>query len=100
MKRVRYQPAAESDLFDILLTIATDHPPAAMAFREKLEASVQRLSPHPFSAPAREHVRPGLRGLSVGRYVVYYRVAKDDVLIVRILHMARDVHWTTFDQRA
>lgn len=97
MKRVRYQPAAESDLFDILLTIAIDHPPAALAFREKLEASVKRLSTHPFSAPAREHVRPGLRGLSVGRYVVYYRVTEDTVLIVRILHMARDVHRTSFD---
>lgn len=38
-----------------------------------------------------------MRGLKVGRYIAYYRVSADDVLIVRILHAKRDIGSSFFD---
>lgn len=44
----------------------------------------------PLSAPERDDVGEGIRGLSVAGYVVLHHVG-DDVQIVRILHAARDL---------
>jgi toxin ParE1/3/4 len=40
---------------------------------------------------ARDDVRRGLRSVSVSRYVVFYRVTKTAIEIVRVLDERRDV---------
>jgi toxin ParE1/3/4 len=40
---------------------------------------------------ARDDVREGLRSVSVSRYVVFYRVTKKAIEIVRVLDERRDV---------
>jgi toxin ParE1/3/4 len=40
--------------------------------------------------PAREQLAPGLRALSYRDYVIYYLAAPDELVIVRVLHGARD----------
>ena len=39
----------------------------------------------------REEVRPHLRSFSVGNYVIYYQIVGNRVVIVRVLHGARDL---------
>lgn len=97
MTTLRYAPSAEADLFDILQTISLDNPAAARRFNEHLKTAILRLADYPQSAPARDNIRPGIRGLKVGRYIAYYRVSADDVLIVRILHAKRDIGASFFN---
>jgi toxin ParE1/3/4 len=50
------------------------------------------LSKHPELGRPRDHdLRPGLRSLSVGQYVVLYRIEKRDVLILHVLHGRRNL---------
>jgi len=44
----------------------------------------------PLAAPARAHLAPGLRVTIHGAYAIYYRPLPDAVVIVRVLHGARD----------
>ncbi|MBS0503951.1 MAG: type II toxin-antitoxin system RelE/ParE family toxin [Proteobacteria bacterium] len=97
MKSLRYAPSAEADLFEIFQAISLDNPPAARRFNDQLKTAILRLAHYPYSAPSRESIRPGMRGLKVGRYIAYYRVSADDVLIVRILHAKRDIGSSFFD---
>jgi toxin ParE1/3/4 len=43
-------------------------------------------------------LRPGLRSFPVGEYVILYRIQKQDVLILRVLHGSRDIEGL-FDRR-
>ena len=49
------------------------------------------LGAWPEYGKARDDVRAGLRSLSVSRYVVFYRVTKTAIAIVRVLDERRDV---------
>ena len=44
----------------------------------------------------RDAIRMGLRAHIVGKYVIYFRISQDDVIIVRVLHSARDTKKLTF----
>ncbi len=39
----------------------------------------------------REELAPNLRSLPFGRYVIFYEALPDEIVIVRVLHSARDV---------
>jgi toxin ParE1/3/4 len=43
------------------------------------------------AAPAREWLAPGLRVTFVSPYAIYYRPTADAVVIIRVVHGARDV---------
>jgi toxin ParE1/3/4 len=58
---------------------------------QRLEASFHRLIEQPYSGPPRDRLAPGLRVLNVRGYAVYYAVTEADVLVVRVVHGARDV---------
>jgi toxin ParE1/3/4 len=42
------------------------------------------------ATPAREHFAPGLRVTFSGVYAMYYVHDKDELVIIRVLHGARD----------
>jgi toxin ParE1/3/4 len=42
------------------------------------------------AAPAREHFAPGLRVAFSGNYAIYYVHDENELVIVRVLHGARD----------
>ena len=44
----------------------------------------------PLAAPAREQFAPGLRVTFHGPYAIYFKPAPDAVVIVRVVHGARD----------
>lgn len=44
----------------------------------------------PLAAPAREWLAPGLRVTFHGAYAIYYQPRADEIVIIRVLHGARD----------
>lgn len=63
---------------------------------EQIRESLQRLAEFPDLGRARPEIGSELRSLSLQDYVIYYRVADADILILRIMHSKRDIgdlHW-------
>jgi toxin ParE1/3/4 len=58
----------------------------------QLQIIIFLLSKHPQLGRRRDHdLRPGLRSLSVGGYVVIYRIENQDVVVLHVLHGRRDI---------
>lgn len=91
MSTLRFTEGAERDLVDIGNFIARDNPTNAAQFIERLEEHCELLAAHPLMGRVRDALVPGLRSLSFGRYVIFYRALDDGVEIVRVLHAARDL---------
>ena len=74
------------------MTIAAD---ASVAIANRMIAAIQTacepLRSFPFSGPAREHLALGLRVTFQHPYAIYYTAQPATVIIVRVLHGARDV---------
>ena len=88
---VRRSPQAICDLDDIWLYIALDDPAAATRMVERIVRGVARLADFPRSGPARPEIGEDARSVTIGAYLILYRILPDAVEIVRIIHGARDV---------
>jgi toxin ParE1/3/4 len=44
----------------------------------------------PLAGAPRGLLAPGLRAAFAGRHVIYYRAGEDEIVVVRVLHGARD----------
>ena len=82
---------ARADLADIWAKIAKDSPRAADKLIDRLEAGCARLADHPRSGVARPEVDDDARSVTVGNYILFYRVSPSGVEIVRVLHGARNL---------
>ncbi|PZO72442.1 MAG: type II toxin-antitoxin system RelE/ParE family toxin [Sphingomonas taxi] len=89
--KIRRLPQAIRDVDEIWLYIARHDPIAATRLVERLISSVARLADYPESGPARPEIGFGARSITVGNYLVLYRVKRDSVDIVRIVHGAREL---------
>lgn len=88
---VRYTARALGQLAEIFDYIAQDNPRAAHAVQMRIKLSIERLEDFPFAGRITD--RPGVRVLTVVRYPyrIFYRTyGAGEVLILRILHAARD----------
>lgn len=88
---LRRTPDADGDLDAIWDHIAADNMDAASRLIVRIEAAEQRLATFPNLGRARVELAPDLRSWAVGDYVIFYRAHGADVLILRILHGARDL---------
>lgn len=89
---VRYLPAAEHDLLEILDYIARDDPAAAARFVNRIDETIGRLAFFPRSGrrPRDPRLRRlGYRTLVVGDYLVLYVVVRGTVEVRRVIHGAR-----------
>jgi toxin ParE1/3/4 len=92
MTRVRISAAAAIDLDEIWLHIASDSPANADRFLDRLVTTItDTLAAAPLAGRARDEFKVGLRSFPFERYLIFYRVPKDDVEIIRIIHGARDL---------
>jgi len=55
-------------------------------YLHQMETCCQRLAGQPLLGRACNHIRPGLRCMEQGSHIVFYRLAANFVLVVRILH--------------
>ncbi|MEZ5788287.1 MAG: type II toxin-antitoxin system RelE/ParE family toxin [Xanthobacteraceae bacterium] len=84
--------AAEDDLAEIWLHLATEaSPETASRFMEAVEAACEPLRQFPHSGAPRPRLAPGLRVTFHYPYAIYYTPTAEAVVIVRVLHGARDV---------
>lgn len=84
-------PRANLDLIEIWNYIADDSVENADAFLDQLTEAIQNLCRHPRMGRRREELAPAIRSFPYQRYVIYYRIEPDALVIVRVLHGARDV---------
>jgi toxin ParE1/3/4 len=88
---------ARADLDGIYDHIAADSPESAERFITRLIAQLHRIARIGVTGVARDGLRPGLRMHPFGRYCAYFRVTDDHLVIVRIVHSARDVDAISFE---
>lgn len=90
-------PRADEDAVEIFAAIAADNRAAAERFRMALERQYARLRAFPHLGRAREFRARGLRGLrscpltDFPSWLVFYRIGRGTVEIVRVLHGARNL---------
>ena len=91
--RVEWHVLAKADLFDIYDWIAERaDPETAYAYTSRIERRCESLSAFPERGTPRGDLEPGMRSITFERRVlIAYRVEKDRVLILRLIHTARDV---------
>lgn len=92
MKRVRVSALAERDLDDIWLYVAQHSGSMDIANRvvDVITDAFSLLDRMPGAGGKRDGIKPGLRGLPVDNYIIYYREERRHVTIARILHGMRD----------
>ncbi len=90
---LRWSGAAKADLLEIWLYIAPENVNAADRQIAKIEQAVFRLGDFPRSAPARHDIGPEVRAITVGNYLVLYRVidAERQVDLMRVIDGRRDL---------
>jgi toxin ParE1/3/4 len=91
MPNVRLSPAARRDLQAIWsYTRKTWGLEQADRYIDSLAETFDTLARSPESAPACDHIRPGYRHRRVERHVVYFKIATDGIVVVRVLHERMD----------
>ena len=93
MPRVRYTQSAEADLLEFWLTIAEDNLAAADKSLDSIQSTVSLLAAQPEMGRVRPELADGLRSFSTRTpYIIFYVPDEDGwLLIVRVLHHARDI---------
>ena len=91
MPRVIRTPAAEADLWEIVVYIARDNEEAAFHIADRINEKFELLSQFPHAGPARPELLPDLRSFPVGNYLILYRPIEDGVEIMRVVHGARNL---------
>lgn len=77
--------------------IAADNPTRALSFVQEIRDRCARIGATPMAYVARPELGDGIRSCPHGRhYLIFFRIEPDgSVLIVRVLHGARDL-WSLF----
>jgi len=89
--RVQRTEQAELDLVEIWSYIADDNPDAADRLLAEIDEVCATLADAPHAGRLREDLATNLRSLPVGNYVVLYRPRADGIIVIRVLHGARDM---------
>lgn len=91
MARLTITAHARTDLREIHSYIAKDNPEAARRLIERLRAKARALAETPGMGRSRGDLRPELFSFPVGRHVLFYRPQPGGIVLVRVLHGARDL---------
>jgi toxin ParE1/3/4 len=87
--RVRKTARATADLDEIWLFIAMDNVSAADRLIDRITERTRALADHPRLDVARPDIAPEARMLTIGDYLISYRILGSDVAINRVVHGAR-----------
>jgi toxin ParE1/3/4 len=91
MARLTITESARADLREIGAFIAQDSPAAARRVVERLRTQARKLAATPGIGRSRKDLRPDLFSFPVGRHVLFYRPQADGIVLVRVIHGARDL---------
>jgi plasmid stabilization system protein ParE len=92
--KVRYSRPALADLDAILSNLAEKNPAAATRFEARISQIEERIGRFPEAFQQIES-RPDYRRVPLCRYpyLLFYTMAADEVVVLRILHGARKEPW-------
>jgi plasmid stabilization system protein ParE len=92
MPRTRYSRSAETDLLELWLNIAEDNPVAADETLDSIRSTVSLLGAQPEMGRVRPELADGVRSFPTRTpYIIFYVPDEDGLLIIRVLHHARDI---------
>ncbi|OFZ67291.1 MAG: plasmid stabilization system [Betaproteobacteria bacterium RBG_16_56_24] len=92
MSRIRFTNSAEAYLLELWLTIAEENLNAADDALDVIQATASLLGTQPEMGRARPELADGLRSLPTRTpYIIFYVPDEDGLLVVRVLHHARDI---------
>ena len=92
MPHIRFTNSAEADLLELWLNIAEDNLAAADESLDSIQATVSLLGGQPEMGRARPELSDGLRSFPTRTpYIIFYLPDEDGLLVVRVLHHARDI---------
>jgi toxin ParE1/3/4 len=89
--RIVLSRPAQTSLREIACYIGRDNKHRAKSFVLELQAKIRDIAYIPLAfplVPRYEHL--GIRRRPFGAYLIFYRVERDQVFILQILHSARD----------
>ncbi|MCF7984120.1 MAG: type II toxin-antitoxin system RelE/ParE family toxin [Thiohalocapsa sp.] len=95
-RTLRITETAEQNLSDIWAFIAQDNPDAATRFVREIEKRFKPLLADPQIGSRRDHLAEGLRVHFYRDDALYYRHSDIDVILVRVVHGARDTRALSF----
>jgi len=82
---------ARTDLLRIYSYIEQRSPAAAETVIARIDRKFDQLTRFPFIGPERSSLAPGLRGVVVGNYLIFYIVESDSIIVVRVIDGRMDV---------
>jgi len=89
--KVLFTSPARIDISGIAAYIAEDSIKAAEKFYDTVQAKCEELAQMPKMGKLRKELHPSVRSFPFGSHVIFY-IAQDDMIIVlRVLHGARDI---------
>lgn len=91
MAQVRRTLKARRDSLEIWRFIAADDERAADKLIREIDSRAFVYARNPNIGQKRPLLGEDVRSFPVGRYLIFYRPIPDGILILRILHSARDV---------
>lgn len=92
MLRVRLTHSAEADLLELWLYIAEENLVAADEALDSIQSTVSLLAAQPEMGRARPELADELRSFPTRTpYIIFYLPGDDGLLVVRVLHHARDI---------
>ena len=92
MPRIRFSSSAEADLLELWLTIAEENLVAADESLDSIQSTVSLLGSQPETGRVRPELADGLRSIPTRTpYIIFYLPDADGLLVVRVLHHARDI---------
>jgi len=93
MSRRRFKLAklAEKDLDDIWLSIAQHNLDRADKVLDEIQARFLLLSRFREMGIAREDIAPSLRSFPVDKFLIFYRLTKQGIEVVRVLPGQKDI---------
>jgi toxin ParE1/3/4 len=94
MSEFRLLPEAEAELDGIWMHLARESGSVDIATRvvESVTERFWRLARYPRIGRRRDDLRPGLRSLAAGDYIIVHRVMEEEVvLILHVVHGSRDI---------
>lgn len=89
--RLLLSPAAQSDMSDIWdFTAERWGEDQAERYTQRLRGTLTELAASRPTSRSAEDVAPGYRKCLAGSHIAYFRIAADDLIVIRILHQSMD----------
>jgi toxin ParE1/3/4 len=88
--KYRISRRADADIRDICDYIARDNESVADKLDQRLHEAIQRLAEMPGLGHQRDDVRDPRYRWSVGNFVIAYRIDRSTLIVLRVVHGARN----------